>query len=378
LNPSKPRFSKALRRFNLQGDLMFYSLKEEVIDPGFCVLCGSCSAFCDRIDLDYDGGVPRLVKPCVTGCSNCYDQCPMRKDFDNTQVFGNAKADSLIGVYREIKAVKTLKDRIKKNSQDGGAVTGILSAILERGKIDAAIVVERDEKWKPIPRIVTSIEGLYSSQGSKYSPSPNIESMGKVLKKFGLKTIAIVDVGCHIRGVRNLEYDLLYRAGFSPYSDLKIYTIGLFCIGSFYQTKLITNLSDLPEKINKIEINHGKFIEQSVGEKVRSVDCIGEAIMPSCLMCPDVTAEDADISIGSIGSPEGYSTVVVRNLMGWGMLRDAVQRGYVEADESLIDLDALKSGARKKASKVKNRIQKGMEQKRRVPGFMLSRRRLPQ
>jgi coenzyme F420 hydrogenase subunit beta len=352
---------------------MFYALKEEVIDPGFCVLCGSCSAFCDRIELNYDEGIPKLIKPCVVGCSNCYDQCPVRRDFDSKQVFGKTSVDPLLGSFREITAVRAQPEKIRNNGQDGGAITGILAAILERGKIDAAIVVERDKVWKPIPKIVTSIDDLHSTQGSKYSPSPNIESLARVFKTMDLKSVAIVDVGCHIRGVRNLEFNLLYRAGFSPYSDLKMYTLGLFCLGSFYQNKLIPKLSDRPENIKKIEINHGKIIEVSDNEKVRNVESLRSAIMPSCPMCPDFTAENADISIGSIGSPDGYSTAIVRNLMGWGMLRDAVQRGYVEADEGLIDREAILAAAKKKKSRAKKRVQKGLEEERKVPGFMLSR-----
>jgi coenzyme F420 hydrogenase subunit beta len=357
----------------MNRDEMFYALKEEVIDPGFCVLCGSCSAFCDRIELNYDAGVPELVKPCVVGCSNCYDQCPIRKDFDSKQVFGKTPIDPLLGSFKEIKAVRAKPEKMKANGQDGGAVTGILSAILERGKIDAAIVVERDKSWKPIPRIVTSIDDLYSSQGSKYSPSPNIESLARVFKTNELKSIAIVDVGCHVRGVRNLEFNLLYNAGFSPYSDLKIYSIGLFCLGSFYQNKLISNLSERPEKIEKIEINHGKIIETSEDSKTRDIKSIRSAIMPSCPMCPDFTAENADISIGSIGSPDGYSTVIVRNLMGWGMLRDAVQRGYVEAEEGLIDREAILVATKKKKDGATSRVQRGLEKEGKVPGFMLSR-----
>jgi coenzyme F420 hydrogenase subunit beta len=357
----------------MKRDEMFYALKEEVIDPGYCVLCGSCSAYCDRIDLDYDSMEPKLVKPCVVGCSNCYNHCPMNQDFDPKRVFGKSEIDPLIGSYREITAVKASKDETVHLGQDGGAVTAILSAILERGKIDAAIVVERDKKWKPLPRVITSKEDLIKSQGSKYSPSPNIEPLAQVFKTRNLTSVAIVDVGCHIRGVRNLEYDLLYRAGFSPYSDLKIYTIGLFCLGSFYNKLLTPMLEESPENIKKMDVTEGRFIEISKNKKEMPIHSIKRASMLSCLQCPDATAENADISIGSVGSPDGYSTVIVRNLMGWGMMRDAVQRGYAEADESLVDRKELLKFAKNKKDKVEDLIKMNRMKKRRIPGFMLSR-----
>ncbi|MFQ5800576.1 MAG: coenzyme F420 hydrogenase/dehydrogenase beta subunit N-terminal domain-containing protein, partial [Candidatus Hydrothermarchaeales archaeon] len=259
----------------------FYQLKEEVIDPGFCVLCGACSGFCDRIELDYEGAAPRLVEPCVIGCSNCYDQCPMRVDFNPIQVFGKAERDPILGPYTEIKAVRAANEGIRKNSQDGGAVTAILTAIMERGKIDAAVVVERDEKWKPIPRIITSKEELSGSKGSKYSPSPNAETLGEVFRTMEVKSVALVDVGCHIRSIRNMEFDILYNAGFSPYSDLKIYTIGLFCSGSFYHKSLLRFLKEEPERIKRMDVTSGRFIAVSNHEEAQPVRAMKGAFMPS-------------------------------------------------------------------------------------------------
>jgi coenzyme F420 hydrogenase subunit beta len=349
---------------------LFYSLKEEVIDPGFCVLCGACSAFCDRIELDYKKGTPELVNPCVIGCSNCYDHCPVRVDFNANQVFGKTTRDSVLGPYMEIKAVKALNEGIMKNAQDGGAVTAILSAILDRGKIDATVIVERDSEWKPIPRVITSKEELLGSMGSKYSPSPNAEVLGQVFREMNIKSVAIVDVGCHIRALRNLEYDLLYNIGFSPYSDLKIYTIGLFCSGSFLHKGLFNLIKKNPKSIKKMDINRGKFTIQSNVEESLPVKKLEGAFMPSCPMCKDYSAELADLSIGSIGTPDGYSTVIARDLMGWGMLRDAVQKGYVEADESLVDLDGLRTAVSRKKKRAGKRILQIQNEKKLIPGFI--------
>ncbi len=354
-------------------DEMFYSLKREVIDPGFCVLCGSCSAFCDRIRLDYEKEKPLLVKPCVPGCSNCYDSCPIRVDFKPAHIFGKDKADPSLGVYREIKAVRAVDDKMRKRGQDGGAVTAILSAILDRKKVDAAVVVGRDSNWMPEPHIVTSKEELMSFQGSKYSPSPNIESLGRIFRSMDIKSVAVVDVGCHMRGIRNLEYGLLYNAGFSPYSDIKIYTIGLFCMGSFYRSRLIPLLKAEPAKIRKMDVKGSRLVVEADDMLTMNISDVKAATMPSCLLCADATAENADISIGSVGSPEGYSTVIVRNLMGWGMLRDAVSRGYAEADESLVDMGVLRRMADKKKRSVSERVAEAVNKKKTIPGFILSR-----
>ena len=352
-------------------DLYFNKLESVVINPGFCVLCGACSAFCNRISLDYDAGRPVLVKPCVKGCSNCYDHCPITTDFDGNRIFGNSPCDEVLGAVTEIKAVRATDPDATGRGQDGGAVTAILAAVLKRGKIDAAVVVERDSQWRPIPRIITSEDELYTSAGSKYSPSPNIEELGEIFRTLDLKSIAIVDVGCHIRAVRNLEFNLLYNAGFSPYSDLKIYTIGLFCSGSFGHGSLLNLLKTEPSSVRKMDIAKGKFsIESSDSVETRPVKEFESAFLPSCPMCKDYGAELADLSIGSIASPEGYSTVVVRSLMGWGMLRDAVQLGYVEADASLVDKEALKKSIANKKKHAEKRIAAERAGKKAVPGFI--------
>jgi coenzyme F420 hydrogenase subunit beta len=356
----------------MSDDLIFDKLESEVITPGFCVLCGSCSGFCDRIELDYDQALPVLVKPCVSGCSNCYDHCPMKTGFDSTRIFGKLPGDEILGPVTEIKAIRATDKDIRSKGQDGGAVTAILAAILERGKIDAAVVVQRDSDWRPIPMIITSKEELLSASGSKYSPSPNIEELGDVFRKLDFKRVAIVDVGCHIRGVRNLEFNLLYNAGFSPYSELKIYTIGLFCSGSFERNGLLNLLKTDPATIEKMDIARGKLTIESEKRKTRPIRDFESAFLSSCPMCIDYGAELADISIGSIASPEGYSTAIVRNLMGWGMLRDAVQREYVEEDSTLVDMDTLKKLISKKKRKAKGNISAKIVSKKAIPGFIKS------
>lgn len=353
-------------------DKNFEILQSEVIDPGFCVLCGACSAFCNRIELDYEKGTPLLVKSCVSGCSNCIDHCPIRMDFNAKRVFAKTPVDPVLGPYTEIKAVRAVDDGMRKGSQDGGAVTAILAAILDRGKVDAAIIVERDPDWRPIPRIAESKEDLLASQGSKYSPSPNIESLGKTLRDKDFKSIAIVDVGCHIRGLRNMEYDLFYNLGFSPYSDLKIYTIGLFCSGSFSHQKLLNSLGSNPSEIKRMEVLKGTLRAQGKTDITIPVKEMKEDFLGACPMCVDYTAELADISIGSIGSPQGYSTVIVRDIMGWGMMRDALQRGLAEADAKLVNMKDLKKLVSRKKESARQDIEKHLTSKRAIPPFTIS------
>jgi len=60
---------------------------------------------------------------------------------------------------------------------------------------------------------------------------------------------------------------------------------------------------------------------------------IDQFVRQSCRQCDDFTADYADISVGAIGSKDGYSTVIARTEKGLELLKQAEQTGYVELHE---------------------------------------------
>ncbi len=63
------------------------------------------------------------------------------------------------------------------------------------------------------------------------------------------------------------------------------------------------------------------------------LDDIKEYIGEGCSVCADYTAELADISVGSVGSDGGWSTVFVRTEQGEAVVKGAIENGYVEVAE---------------------------------------------
>ena len=53
----------------------------------------------------------------------------------------------------------------------------------------------------------------------------------------------------------------------------------------------------------------------------------------NCHICTDYTSDVSDISVGSVGSPRGYSTVIVRSKKGRQIIEDAIEKGYITVDE---------------------------------------------
>jgi coenzyme F420-reducing hydrogenase beta subunit len=61
---------------------------------------------------------------------------------------------------------------------------------------------------------------------------------------------------------------------------------------------------------------------------------LGAAVDNGCSICPDFTAKYADVSVGSVGSEDGRSTVIVRSDIGAKLLENLdLDKGDVKKEE---------------------------------------------
>ena len=89
---------------------------------------------------------------------------------------------------------------------------------------------------------------------------------------------------------------------------------------------------------DKVDVKKGKFVVYVKGErKACEVGELEKAVRESCVFCTDFTARLADISVGSVGSPDGYSTVILRSKKGeelFGLLKgEGLETTSVDRDE---------------------------------------------
>jgi len=316
---------------------MFGNLVAEVIRKDKCVTCGVCEAVCPVNTVKIEDGTPKLAGLCIS-CQLCYWNCPAAS-FDvaemEEKVFGRTRTEeeSAIGVHQTIYAVKAKPDEIMEKAQDGGAVSAILIQFLS-GVGDGAVVagVEEERPWAAKPMVVTSKEGVLEGAGTKYTNSPSLVGVASAIQEYALKNIALVGTPCQMKGIRNIETD--------PWSDERIkdtvaLKIGLFCMETFDYPSFIEYLEAegiSAAKVDKFEIKSGRFIANQGGEEVHKVKlaAVKGLIRPCCHTCGDYTAEFADISVGNVGSPNGWSTVIVRTDIGEEYLKAAEKAGLVE------------------------------------------------
>lgn len=294
-----------------------WKLNKEIVESDLCAKCGTCSVVCPN-DLVKFNEKPFISEECLRkGHGMCAEVCPrqltgsydVRNRLDNLKKYYYAKSEI--------------------SGQSGGVITKFLQKLLDDGEIDGAVVISANH-WKPISVIVTSSEGLFDlnnnvdTSKSKYAISSlqAIRDAGEM----GLEKIAVVGLPCQVAGLRNIQYhsfiskhDAERGRNGKPVKLPKIeYILGLFCTEKFEYSELVDKVNNLNISIDdvvKCDVKGKNFIVSTEDENY-PINLKDISASPGCLMCRDFDAELADISFGDKGSPDGFSTIVVRSEKG--------------------------------------------------------------
>jgi hypothetical protein len=113
-----------------------------------------------------------------------------------------------------------------------------------------------------------------------------------------------------------------YPVGFRHVPDKIALIIGIFCMENFPYNGLKMIVEEhcgvKMEDVVKMDIGKGKFWVYTRWGDVKAIKL--KETHPyeqiACHVCTDYTAELADISTGSVGSPDGWSTVFIRTAKG--------------------------------------------------------------
>jgi coenzyme F420 hydrogenase subunit beta len=363
------------------GKVWFWELAAAVIDADRCIQCGTCVAACpsNSIGVNKDSGLPELVKMC-TGCSLCWDFCPRgglryealwppsstpvelngsaevteRSDSSDPyfKITGGPPGDGLGAVLEQyaVRASARVED-----GQDGGAVTALLLALLAAGEINGALVSkpssDPEEPWKGVATVATTPQEILDAAGSFYNQTMALGALDLSKYSLGAKPrLAVVGTPCEIQGIRAMQARR-WATGVHQV-DAVVLTIALLCTKSFdYEGLILRELQsrrrvDL-DRVSKVDVIRGRMIVEyrdgslAVDEPVKAFH---HTALKGCDECADFLGRSADLSVGSVGSMDGWTSVLVRTERG----RLAFQKSRTKLDvrglddpEALVRLDNL-------------------------------------
>ena len=204
-----------------------------------------------------------------------------------------------------------------------------------------------------MPFIATERGGDHRGGGEFYNQTMALAELD--LSKYELPArprIAVIGTPCEIQGLRAMQARRWPGGTGAHRVHAVTLTIALLCTKSFdYEALMLRELQDKRgvdlDRVGKVDVIHGRMIVEyldgqlAVDEPVR--DFHGAALK-GCDECADFLGRTADLSVGSVGSMTGWSSVLIRSEAG----RLAVQRARARLDlrtlddpGALLKLDAL-------------------------------------
>jgi coenzyme F420 hydrogenase subunit beta len=316
-----------------------------IADAHLCCLCGACKAVCPVEAITIADDRPNIDEEKCIHCGLCNYHCPrtlMPLNLLRTYVSGpqagffeNVNTQPF-GPHRIIKSAQTMNEKIKTVCQDGGMVTTYLQYLFDKNEIDGAIVVKRKpDSWDTQAIIVKSADELLETAGTKYAVSPNWEALNKA-RELGCRHLAFVGTPCQVQAMRKYQ---VYSNIFEGIWGSIDYIIGIFCMETFAYPDIIKISEEICQtplsEAAKMNINKGKFFVTSINQNIAEVpikEVTGFA-RHACHYCLDLTNELADISCGSIGSGNGWSTIVVRSEKGEKLFNAALEENYFQIND---------------------------------------------
>lgn len=326
-------------------------LVEDVLKKEFCIGCGACVNLCPYFK-SYRGKTAMLF-PCTLSQGQCFAYCP-KAEFDFEEIssglLGHAYDGSTLGPFQEIVAARAGERMEPGPFQAGGTVSALASLALRTGTIDAAILTDR-EGLIPLPRIVTKPEEVLKCASSKFTAAPTLAALNQG-RRDGYTRMGLVGTPCQVMAVSQMRLNPLNREGFQHSVGL---VIGLFCTWAVDTRRLASLLSERldtrgirkmdmpppPSEILVIDTGQGK-VEIPLAE-------IRPLVPAGCQICPDMTSEWSDVSVGVMEGMPDWNTLIIRSDRGRELVEEARREGLLVTEEMPEqNLDHLRTAASNK------------------------------
>ena len=329
---------------------------DDVVEWQLCTGCGMCAATePDRfamVDVPDFGMRPSKIPNAKSETGSALKHCPGHKlehRFDSTSQQFNQQLMPGWGPILGVWEGNAKDDEIRFKGSSGGAATALALFGLEGNGGDRVLHVASKNGTPYQNESVYSLsrDDLVQREGSRYAPASPCEKLGE-LKENTSKTV-FIGKPCDIAAAASWEAE-------SPGNELNI-KIGFFCAGA---PSTNGNLELIKrEKIEKEQLSSLKYrgegwpgmwrAEQQDGKFSELTYAKSWGFLQSfrqwrCYICPDHTAEFADIAVGDPWYREikegesGSSLIVVRTQKGLEFLKAAEAAGYIELKHENTDL----------------------------------------
>jgi coenzyme F420 hydrogenase subunit beta len=335
-------------------------LQEEVIQPGWCVACGACLGLCPHL-IFYDGQVA-APDACTLAQGRCYDLCPQALHPDQEQkraqlltALGRPFAEP-IGPVKEAWWAVSKDAEIKGKAQYGGVVSTLTVLALENGLVQEAVLTRADQRGAPQGVRVHDRQGVQESAGSIYAGGGTLSALNQTLAEPADHKVMLVGLPCQSLAAASMAAHPEYPAA----AQRLELVIGLFCTLNMRARTLRDMLEQSGVKGPIIKSDFppppaGVF-QVTTGQGMTEIplDEVYRAVMPGCSLCPDLTAELADLSVGAAEGQPGLNLILVRSDKGAELLKEARDKGLLELTEPHEEsMDHLREAAASKRARAK-------------------------
>lgn len=318
---------------------------------------------------EYGELIPHNSGACPGRCDLCRSVCPFADGSPNEDEIGRLlfKAEEGMQWYNTMGWVRdTYAGRLADNNErmlaaSGGMTTAVLLTLMERGEINAAIVVHSLEK-RPWYRttIAESREDILASRGSVYHVIDFSETLREVIRG-SERRYAVVALPCVVKAIRLAQNRIPRLRRRIPF------LLGLTCGGcrSRCFTDLAVGLTGMNDgllryrsKRRASQANDFSFAVESDKKRTEIkfrglygflwMNGVGE--LKSCLFCDDIFAELADLNLMDAWLPEymddssGRNLVISRNRDLSNLIEDMFRSGICEGQHlmpSLVEASQL-------------------------------------
>jgi coenzyme F420 hydrogenase subunit beta len=330
-------------------------LVEKVINQGICVRCGACVGLCPYFN--YFNGSVVVMDPCYSDTWRCYQLCP-RGDYEGTALTQEAKSHEAqaIGSVTQVLMARTAEAEIRQTAQYGGVVTTLLIDALDKGQIRSAVLTDAGGRFSPAGRIARNRAEVLSCAGSRYSGSGSLAVLNRAMKE-GEEQIGGVGLPCQMEALarmRKMEPD-----GAEQHGKISL-KIGLFCTWAldYRRLRVFMETQGLEGAVLKYDIPPPpaeKFMVKTESGWIEfPLSDVRPLVQKGCALCQDMTAEWADLSVGTVEGAEGWNTVLVRSERGEKLIQEEIAAGRLEIQElPEANLEHLKEAARNKRERAR-------------------------